>query len=414
MIRIPTTATLVVAACLFSGVPARASDASGFLYGTVITESGTEYRGVMRWGKQEAFWDDLFHSLKEELPYRDVVKELGLIDAEDEDRQSRVRVFNLKFEWSGSDGSASRVFIARFGDIEKIEVTGRESALVVLRNGESHEVSGYSDDVGGTIRMNDATLGEIDLEWDRIESIRFEAAPSSTDPGVERLYGVLETDSGRFEGYVMWDKEECTTTDLLDGDSEDGKLSIEMGRIESIERRGRRASIVRLQDGRELRLRGSNDVNQDNRGIMIEDARFGKVTVPWDAFDRLELREAPGSGPGYDTYPEPRELRGRVTDHEGNVVRGRIVFDLDEASTWEILNGQMRDIEFDVPFARIASIRPSGSDASVVTLLDGEELELEDSQDVSESNDGVLIYTADDEDPTYLAWRDVELIEFER
>ncbi len=413
MIRIPTTATLLAAVCLFNGAPARANDAAGFLYGTVISESGTEYRGVMRWGKQEAFWDDLFHSLKEELPYRDVVKDLGLIEEQDRDRQSRVRVFNLKFEWTG-DGDASRVFIVRFGDIERIEVTGRESALVVLRNGESHEVSGYSDDVGGTIRMTDASLGEIDLEWDRIESIRFEAAPASTDPGVERLYGVLETDAGRFEGYVMWDKEECTTADLLDGDSEDGKLSIEMGRIESIERRGRRASIVRLQDKRELRLRGSNDVNQDNRGIMIEDERFGKVTVPWDAFERLELRKAPGSGRGYDAFPEPSELRGRVTDHAGNVVRGRIVFDLDEASTWEILNGQMRDIEFDVPFAQIASIRPSGTDASLVILRNGEELELEDSQDVSENNDGLLIYTGDDADPTYLAWQDIELIEFER
>lgn len=414
MIRTPLIAALVAAACLLSGTPSRASDPTGFLYGTVITESGTEYRGVMRWGKQEAFWDDLFHSLKDELPYRDVVKELGLIDDEKEDRQSRVRVFNLKFEWSGSSGDASRVFIARFGDIERIEVTGRESARVVLRNGESHEVSGYSDDVGGTIRVADASLGEIDLEWNRIESIRFEAAPSTIDAGVERLYGVLDTDAGRFEGFVMWDKEECTTADLLDGDSEDGKLSIEMGRIESIERRGRRASIVRLRDGRELRLRGSNDVNQDNRGIMIEDQRFGKVTVPWDAFDRLELRTAPGSGRGYDAYREPGELRGRVTDHAGNVVRGRIVFDLDEASTWEILNGQMRDIEFDVPFAEVASIRPSGSDASLVILRNGEELELEDSQDVSESNDGVLIYTGDEADPTYVAWQDVELIEFER
>ena len=90
---------------------------------------------------------------------------------------------------------------------------------------------------------------------------------------------MVETEIGDFEGYVMWDKEECLSTDLLDGESEDGDLSIEMGRIASIEPRGRSSSIVILDDGRKLRLRGSNDVDDDNRGIMIEDERYGKITV---------------------------------------------------------------------------------------------------------------------------------------
>ena len=282
------------------------------------------------------------------------------------------------------------------------------------RDGEAHEVSGYSDDVGGPIHVLDAKLGKIALDWNKIESIQFEAVPRGADPGVERLYGVLETDAGRFEGFVMWDKEECTTADLLDGETEDGKLAIEMGRIASIERRGRRASVVKLQDGRELRMRGSNDVNQDNRGIMIEDARFGRVTVPWDAFERLEFSRTAKSGRGYDDYPEPEPLTGRVTDREGRTLTGRIVFDLDEASSWEILNGRTRDIEFDIPFVNVAKIRPDGADVSLVTLRNGEEFELEDSQDVSDDNDGVLVYPGGDADPTYIEWTEIDTIEFDR
>ena len=46
-------------------------DTQGFIYGTVVTESGTEYQGFLRWGTQEAFWDDLFNSSKVELPFYD-------------------------------------------------------------------------------------------------------------------------------------------------------------------------------------------------------------------------------------------------------------------------------------------------------------------------------------------------------
>ena len=412
-------ACFVLVCVLGLSVEARAQDNRGFIYGTVITESGTEYRGFMRWGKQEAFWDDLFHSLKDELPYIDEIEDMDLMDEDPDDRRDRrdrggkIKVFNFRIDWDKDDDwGASRVFVARFGDIERLEITGDEDALVVLRNGDEFDVSGYSDDVGGTIRMRDDSLGEIDLKWDRIESISFEAAPRSADPGMRRLYGTVESDAGDFTGYIMWDKEECTTVDLLDGESEDGDLSIEFGRISAIERRGRSSSIVELRDGRRLRLRGSNDVDDDNRGIMIEDPRFGRVTVEWDAFDRLELTDPNGSGRGYDEYERPRALTGRVEDRDGDVFEGRIVFDLDEAGTWEMLNGSYRDVSFDIPFELVTSVEPVDDDASRIALRSGEEIELEDSQDISERNDGLLVYL-DGDDAVYVPWRELRRVEFD-
>ena len=44
-----------------------------------------------------------------------------------------------------------------------------------------------------------------------------------------------------------------------------------------------------LDDGRKLRLRGSNDVDDDNRGILVEDPRYGRVEISWDDFERLEF-----------------------------------------------------------------------------------------------------------------------------
>lgn len=391
-----------------------AADNRGFIHGKVTTNSGTEYEGFLRWGTQEAFWDDIFHSMKTELPWADVAKEY-LEDHDPQESRARrgeVKVFRWRIEWE-DDGYDSRVFSARFGDIRSIRVTGDDSAEVTMRSGEVYDVSGYSDDVGGKVHVLDASLGEIDLLWDRIETIEFSAAPSGLEPPAQRLYGLVETEIGKFEGYVMWDKEECLSTDMLDGESEDGEISIEMGRIQSIEPRGRSSSIVVLDDGRKLRLRGSNDVDDDNRGIMVEDERFGKVTVAWDSFERLELRAAPGSGRGYDDYARPGFLHGTVVDVDGNEYSGQLVYDIDESESWEALNGSDRDVEFAIPFANIVSVAPYGRDSAIVVLRSGEEIELEDSQDVSESHDGILVLDAQQQPVAWIAWSELEIVRFE-
>jgi hypothetical protein len=391
------------------------ADNRGFIYGRVMTESGTDYEGFLRWGKQEAFWDDIFHSMKTDLPYADVAMDYIEDNYDRDERKSRggeMKVFRWKIEWE-DDGYASRVFSARFGDIASIRVTGDDAAEVTMRSGSVYDVEGYSDDVGGRIHVLDASLGEIDLKWDRIEAIEFMAAPRDAVPPARRLYGVVETEIGEFEGYIMWDKEECLSTDLLDGDTEDGDVSIEMGRISSIEPRGRSSSIVILDDGRKLRLRGSNDVNDDNRGIMVETERYGKITVAWDSFDRLEFRDAPGSGRGYDDYARHGVLLGTVVDVDGREHTGQIVYDIDESESWEALNGRDRDVEFAIPFEMIASIAPYGRDSAVVTLRGGEEIELEDSQDVSDSHDGILVLDEQGEVLSWIAWDDVEIVRFD-
>lgn len=45
-------------------------------------------------------------------------------------------------------------------------------------------------------------------------------------------------------------------------------------------------------------------------------------------------------------------------------------------------------------------------------LKSGEKYELDDAQDVDEKNTGILVFDKDDEDPIYIFWEDVEVIEF--
>lgn len=386
---------------------AEAQDNQGFIYGRVTADSGTEYEGFLRWGTQEAFWDDLFNSVKVDLPSYDYLEP----EAADRlrARGSRVRVLDrrLRVEYP-----SSRQFVARFGDIASIEPRRRGRTFLVMRNGSEYEVEGGSDDVSDPIHVDDAGLGQIDLRWDRISRIEFRAAPRGADPGAVRLYGTVEARSGVFEGFIQWDKDECLSTDLLDGDTEDGDVQIRMGSIASIERLSRRASLVTLKDGREMRLEGSNDVNEENRGIMIEDGRFGRVTVHWQSFERITFSDPPGSGRGFGDYAPLGELSGTVIDMDGARRSGRIVFDLDESEGWEMLNGDLDGDNFDIPFVNVASVEPMRGGVTRVTLRSGETLILEGTQDVGSGNSGILVFDGDD--PSYVAWRDVDRIEFAR
>ncbi|MCB2200062.1 hypothetical protein KQI63_11695 [bacterium] len=469
-------------------IPAEAKHAKqGYIYGKVTTRSGNSYTGLMRWDDEETFWDDLFHSYKENLPYsdyleghsrsskkdvREVERELKRVEREEEalkkqyeriadrlakaksdeqrnelreeqlelieDRtdmaEDRAQLFEelarlrerdsnrtvsvlggaLKINWNDWS-TGGRIFIARFGDIKKITVIGSEDAELEMRNGSVYTVSGYSNDVGGTVKVKDAALGNISLEWRKIDTIEFMETPKNVEPDGYRMYGTLYTDSGEFTGFIQWDSEECISTDKIDGDSQDGRLSIDMGQIQTIERRSRSSSKIILQDGRTLYMEGTNDVDGSIRGIMVETKGHGRVKVPWDAFDRVEFSNDTGeSGMGYDEYARQWQLNGSVVDAAGVERKGRIVFDLDESESWEILNGDQFDIEFDVPFSLIKSIQPRSRNFSIVELSNGESVRLEASQDVSSDNDGVLVFDKGEKDPTYIPWDEIELIKFSR
>lgn len=379
-------------------------DNQGFIYGTVTTESGTEYVGFLRWGSQEGFWDDLFHSTKEDLPFR---RYAARSERDRGGRGTTVRVLDrsIRVQYSGS-----HQFIARFGDIAAIEPYRRGRTLILMKNGNEYEVEGGGD-TSDPVHVRDTALGDIDVRWDRIRSIDFSAAPRGADPGASRLYGVVESDEGGFEGFIQWDQDEGMSTDVLDGDTADGEVSIRMGSIRMIERLSRQASLVTLVDGRELRLEGSNDVNADNRGIMVEDELYGRLSVAWQSFDRVTFSEPGSSGRSYADFPALAELDGTVTTTDGQRFSGRIAYDLDEGEGWEMLNGELGQVSFDIPLASVVAIEP-GRDEARVVLRSGEELVLDGTHDVSEDNSGVLVFAG--EDPLYIAWREVERIEFNR
>lgn len=490
-----------------AGVIYAKASTDGFIYGKITTRTGNNYIGMIRWGDEEAFWDDRFNSLKEDLPFAKYLEqdtgeesysdnlredladmkrekkqlereksrikskqkeiesllrskykndpdikeeladlELELIDLEsaieelnDEIKRSKDEIASSKddkiFDFR-SDGKvrgrigknlveilggsiqvnlgniSSRVFIARFGDIKMIRVIGSEDAEITMKNGSTYVVSGYSNDVGNTINIDDQSLGRIELKWKKIDTIEFLPTPSDIDPKAFRIRGKVVSDAGEFSGSIQWDSEECLSTDKLDGDSEDGRMSIDMGKIRKIERRNRNSAWVELRDGRRMLLDGTNDVDGSIRGILVEDPKVGRVKVSWDAFEYAEFDKAGSSGPGYKDFPSPKELRGKAIDINGEEYRGKIVYDIDESESWEMLNGNSFDVEYEIPFSMIKSVTPRSRNASIILLRNGKKLRLDSSQDVSSSNDGILIFEDKDKDPVYIEWDNLEKVEF--
>jgi hypothetical protein len=376
----------------------------GFLYGTVETRSGQEYTGVIRWGKEESFWDDHFNSVKEDLPFRKYLPE-------GERRQRKnIEIFGKGMDVTWEGDYAARQFVARFGDIVSIEPAGKERANVQLKGGIVERVNGGSNDIGIEITIHDEGLGEMKVPWERIDKITFRSTPSSVDVRARRLFGNVTTDAGEFTGFIQWDSDECLSTDKLDGESEDGKMSIAFEKIRSITREGSH-SLVRLADGRQLTLSGSNDVDESIRGILVEDPRYGRVKIGWKAFEQATFRDNEDTGRAYDDYRASQEIRGTVRGTDGQVHSGRIAIDLDEAHTWEFLNGSRAYIDYLVPLESVRSIEPQRR-GSLVVLRGGAQLDLREGKDVSDESDGVLIWTRESM-KTYMSWSDVERIDLQ-
>jgi hypothetical protein len=396
-------------AALAAAAPATAAGAEGFIYGKVITRSGSTYEGRLRWnGDEEAFWGDLFNGTKEERPYLDQAP------ARARRRRETIEIFGVTIGLRWVDHESGRLLGLRFGDLRRLELARGDEATLVTKGGTEFPVEGGSNDLGADITVWDASLGEVELDWDKIRSIEFLPTPAGLAVPVQRLQGVVKTRAGEFRGFVQWDQEECLTTDELDGETEDGDLAIQMGKIRSIERRSSRSSRVVLRDGRELVLDGTNDVNDENRGIYVEDARFGRVLVSWDAFERVDFAaDLSDSGPAYGDFAPGKPLRGTVTRRDGTRLAGRLVYDLDEEETTELLNGSWDDIEYHIPFALIAAIVPQDWDSSRIQLRAGGEVVLEDQTDVGEGNAGLLVFASDGARPTYVEWEDVKRIDFE-
>ena len=396
-----------------SAVAATAAD-QGFLYGRITTVDGATYEGRLRWGRgEEAFWGDYFNGKKGKnhwaarVPPERLPKERHAIEILGIEISHRERPIDL-----------GRLFMARFGDIARIGARGR-NVRVTLKSGsvfhlDRLEASDFDDGVS----VWDGRRGLVKLDSLRIRSI--ELLPT-VGLGVvpSRLHGTVRTRHGEdFTGFIQWNREEGVGSDQLDGRAGDRELGVRFDTIRSIACRSRDSALVTLLDGREIVLAGTREVGSGNRGMYVDDPRYGRVLVSWGAFERIDFT-AGGSGPAYDDFARGRPLTGSVTTRGGRRFTGRLVYDLDESETTETLDAPSQGVDYTIPFGLIASITPVGREErgalrANVTLHDGHELQLDRAGDLGERNAGMLIFVEGRERAEYVQWTDIRQVDFHR
>lgn len=370
-----------------------------FIYGKVTTKSNEQYIGFIRWGKEEFLWHDVFNSAKltNKRVHSNKNKPSSLWDNFD---------WNLSSIWEDKYRQTSHLFSCLFGDIKSLYPRSSEKVDLELKNGTVIKLEGGSNDVGTTLRVYDFELGLVKIKWNKISKVEFSDAPDTNETNFgQPLYGRVKTyRKGSFEGYIKWDLDERTTEDILDGD--DGDQQVAFKNIKSITKDGEGVSVI-LHSGRQVYLKGSNDVNSQNRGIAIYQSGVGNIQVNWKEFKHLELMENDEPGLDYKSFGNPVGLKAEIKTYDDHVYSGLMVYDVDEKWEIEFIDGNDDKVEYQIPLRFIKRIVPKNKTYSQLYLRNGEVLLLGDGQDVSYKNDGVLLFVKANKEPKLIEWEDI-------
>lgn len=227
------------------------------LFGTLRTRDGDEFRGYLAWNTDEILGSDV-------------------LDGNDHGQRRRIP----------------------FDRIAAIERDGSSAARIVLENGEELVLRGHADvdDSNRGIAVEDPGLEQVQVGWEDFDEVRFSEPPGNGSgyddfDGGHRLEGTVETvDGRRVSGAIRWDNDEEYGWEMLDGRQGDVDFDIEFAQIAHIEPDSDWGAAVTLRDGRSFHLEGSNDVDDDNRGIYVTPQGGETELVRWRDLRQVTFR----------------------------------------------------------------------------------------------------------------------------
>lgn len=392
------TFVIVVACILLGNTSTYAQHKTSRIYGELTTVSNRKISGYITWGKNKMYWIDHFNATKLNNPYASFFQ----------DRQ------HVKFKNGTAIYPAVHVFSCRFGEIRSIRPSGPNQVKLCVRDGYIIDLKkGNTNDIGSDLYVESVDGENVRIPWSMLSEIEFMEVPEELKASKHTpITGIVRSSVGIFKGIIQWDLDENSLEHILDGKSANGDLAIAFKSIKTITKR-EAGCIVLLQSGNELSLWGSNDVDTRNRGIYVSMSSIGRVYIPWKHF--LSFEALPGEDVKNLSYADcnysPVRLYGSVEKRDGTLLNGTIVYDLDEAMDFEMLDGKNGDITYAIPFYAIKIIEPKNYKYSWMELTNGANMVLGGNCDVNAENDGVLLYRAERE-TIYIPWKEVKRITF--
>ena len=104
------------------------------------------------------------------------------------------------------------------------------------------------------------------------------------------LRGRVSADGKTSTGRLVFDLDEGYGWEMLDGFKDDISYSIPLAYVARIEPRGSSSTLVKLKNGQELVLGDTQDVSDDNDGVLVLDNSSDEGShVGWDSIDWIEF-----------------------------------------------------------------------------------------------------------------------------
>jgi hypothetical protein len=390
MKRIVLTVLLTASCCGFAANP------EPIIFGTVTGTNGQTYTGSIRWGDQETFLSDIFNGRKistvgiEHLSddeKDDLMDHQPGLQAAMGDLQVTLRpIFGKKIE--------KPYFNVPFGSVKLLEINNKKNLFTAtLLDGSTIVSDGSSSqDLSSDIFVKNLQGETKEFELSDLSLITFVKAPAAALRFGDGIYGTVTSSVGTFEGRVMWDKDERLTYEELDGEDESQEHEISFSDIKSIERNGN-FSIVVLRDETTLNLTGTNDVNDDNRGIWVDHPDLGRVEIKWSQFKKLVIEDISVKWLDFDDYASfTKPLKGQVELKDGSTLEAdSITYDMNQQSSSELIYVQVNEANLEIPFRTIHKINVKHEQAVEFVLQDQTTLLAYGNRSVTKENNGILI-----------------------
>ncbi|WP_154223591.1 hypothetical protein [Marinicella rhabdoformis] len=398
--------------------------ANEYIHGTVKLKSGESHTGILRWDEdEETFWSDHFNGEKSEIPQYKTLSDDIKEQIEDAQVGPKLNLLSFKITLSSvfADDIENPDFIVPFAAIAKLltvtDDSGSRGLKIELHNGDVFESYEGSNDLNADVfvKKSDGTTGEFRMK--QIESITFSRAADGLSGFDQGIYAVVDSKLGTFKGRIQWDRDERFLKEAIDGSDlanpENEELSIPLSDIESIEKK-EKGSLLTLQNGKQLHLSGTNDVDADNRGIFIDTPEKGRMSLPWEQFKKMAIQEFPQNDwqEYHSLISKKGKLNAQLTLKDGAQISAKnLVYNMAQTSPAEMIRCTVKGMDYYLPLFQIKSIEPKSNQHALVTLIDGEQVEMFDSASFTEENLGLLFSV--DGVSKYVNWKDVKKVDFE-
>lgn len=236
------------------------------------------------------------------------------------------------------------------------------------------------------------------------------------------IYGKVTLKNGQtYQGQIRWDNREAMWDHIFDAykadrpyqnllSASDAKIlqaesgDFKFGFMELWEDRSPDMSfmfrcsfgdMVKLESGKgniiALTLKNGHHINLRNTGgdvdrdIVVVDRSVGKQKFKFGSIQSIAFESTPIE------YKSPmgEPVYGKVLTANG-VYEGYITWDQEECLGNDIISGKLGEVLLDVPFKTIRQIKAE-RDGSIITLITGRELFLNDHDDVDAGNHGIMV-----------------------